>query len=57
MGDMDHTVRKNKNCAHLTLAAQTDKLGSIDELPVEIETEILPGCSFPNWETENGDSA
>lgn len=40
MGDMDDTVRKNKNCAHLTLAAQTDKLGSIDELPVEIDTEM-----------------
>lgn len=40
MGDMDHTVRKNKNYAYLTLAAQTDKLGSIDEVPVEIETEM-----------------
>lgn len=41
MGGIGDTVRKNKNCAHLTLAAQADKLGSIDGLPVEMDTEML----------------
>lgn len=41
MGGIGDTVRKNKNCARLTLAAQADKLGSVDELPVETDTEML----------------
>lgn len=40
MGHIGDTARKNKNCAHLTLAVQADKLGSIDELPVETNTEM-----------------
>lgn len=40
MGGTGDTVRKNKNWAHLTLAAQADELGSTDELPVEMDTEM-----------------
>lgn len=41
MGGIGDTVRKNKNCARLTLVTQADKLGSVDELPVETDTEML----------------
>lgn len=41
MGGVGDTVWKNKNCAHLTLAAQADKLASVDKLPVETDTEML----------------
>jgi len=38
MEGIDDTVRKNKNCAHLTFATQAEKLGPTDE--------STPGCQW-----------